>query len=152
MNAIAVRAPSLSALDWKVVDVARRDGRCSIVRYGRIERVARALFGLPITPGLANGRLEALRRFCVRAWYWKLIRDEDTRPAIEAGYAMPDLLEILAHIARRRGFAPRILQHNCSDRAWEAASPSSTTSSPALPALRYPSPCGQSHPQPGSRL
>jgi len=139
-------APSLTALDWKVVDMARLDGRRSIAEPGQIARLARVLFGVPAAPRLANRRLEALRRFCVRAWYWKLIRADDTRPAIDAGYAMPDLLEILGHIAHQRGFAPRIIEHTHSNRDWKAASPNSLLSSPALPAPRHPSPRGQSHP------
>jgi len=39
---------SLSSLDWKVVDLARRDGRRSLLLPGRIARMARALFGWPM--------------------------------------------------------------------------------------------------------
>ena len=59
----------------------------------------RDFFGLPITRNLANEKLEALRRFCVRAWYWDLIRGRDVRAVIEAGYTSVDVFQILAHVA-----------------------------------------------------
>lgn len=141
---VAYPGGSLSSLDWKVVDLARRDGRRSLLPPGRIARLARPLFGWPIASPLANPRLEALRRFCVRAWHWNLIRIHDMLLVSDMGYSIADLCAILAHVARRRGFAPRILRHNSSDRDWSAVSPRSLAFSPALPAPRCPPRCGQS--------
>jgi hypothetical protein len=135
---------SLSSLDWKVVDLARRDGRRSILQPGRVERFVHALFGRPIALPLADHRLEALRRFCVRAWHWTLIRVEDTRLAVEAGYTTADPSEILSHIGRCRGVIPSIDRHNQSDRDWTAVAPCSLAYSPALPAPFFPSRRGQS--------
>ena len=109
MNAIALKLEcSLTDLEWKVVEIARADGPRSIEPDGRLTKFLREFFGLPIARKLANDRLEALRRFCVRAWFWDLIRGRDVRAVIEAGYTSVDLFQILAHIAGYRGVAPTI--------------------------------------------
>ena len=109
MNAIALKQGcSLSDLDWRVVEIARMDGPRSIKPDGSFTRFCRNFFGLPIARKLANERLEALRRFCVRAWYWDLIPTSDMRILVEAGYSTPDAFQILRHVARSRGFAPAI--------------------------------------------
>lgn len=92
---------------------------------------------------LANPRLEALRRFCVRAWHWNLIRIQDMLLVSETGYPIADLCAIVAHVARCRGLVPCILRHNSSDGDWSAVSPRSLVFSPALPAPRCPTPRGQ---------
>ena len=112
MNAIAQnQGCSLTKLDWTVVEIARTDGPRSIDPDGRSARFLRAFFGLPIARRLASERAEALRRFCVRAWHWSLIPSSDVRPLIDAGYTKVDVLEIVTHVARRRGFTPS-LQEN----------------------------------------
>ena len=109
MNAIALKLEcSLTDLEWKVVDIARADGPRSIKPDGRLTKFLREFFGLPIARKLANEKLEALRRFCVRAWFWDLIRGRDVRALIEAGYTSVDLFQILAHVAGYRGFTPTI--------------------------------------------
>lgn len=109
MNAIALKQGcSLSSVDWRVVEIARMDGPRSIHPDGPFTRFCRDFFGLPIARTLANDRLEALRRFCVRAWYWDLIRTGDVRSLIEAGYSILDAFQILAHVARYRGFTPSL--------------------------------------------
>ena len=107
MNAIALnQGCSLTDFDWKVVEVARRDGPLSINPDGPRARFLRNFFGMSIARGLANARAEAFRRFCVRAWHFDLIRIRDLRPVIEAGYSMDDVDRILAHVAGFRGFTP----------------------------------------------
>jgi hypothetical protein len=109
MNAIALKLEcSLTDLEWRVVEIARSDGPRSINPDGRFTKFLRDFFGLPITRKLANEKLEALRRFCVRAWYWDLIRSRDVRTLIEAGYSSVDTFQILAHVAGYRGFTPTI--------------------------------------------
>lgn len=109
MNAIALKLDcSLTALDWQVIEVARMDGPRSINPDGRFTRFLRDFFGLPITRKLASDKLEALRRFCIRAWYWDLVRSRDVRAVMEAGYTSVDVFQILAHIAGFRGFTPTI--------------------------------------------
>ena len=109
MNAIALKLEcSFTDLEWRVIDTARSDGPRSITPDGRLTRLLRNFFGLPMTRELANEKLEALRRFCVRAWFWDLIRSRDVRALIEAGYTSVDVFQILTHVTRYRGFAPTI--------------------------------------------
>src|SRR5690242_19264277 len=99
---------SLSRLEWQVVEMAREDGPRSLNPDGFWTQLSRDLFGLPIARRLANEGLEALRRFCVRAWYWDLIRTSDIKALVAAGYSMANALQILAHVAGYRGFTPSI--------------------------------------------
>jgi hypothetical protein len=109
MNAITLNMESsLTDLDWKVIEMARDDGPRSINPDRAFTRFLQNFFGLPITRKLANESLETLRRFCVRAWYWDLIRTQDMRSLMEAGYSSADAFRILAHVARHRGFTPSI--------------------------------------------
>lgn len=109
MNAMTLKMEcSLTNLDWKVIEMARDDGPRSINPDGRFKWFLRDFFGLPITRKLASEKLEALRRFCVRAWYWDLIRTRDLRALMEAGYTSVDAFQILAHVAGYRGFTPSI--------------------------------------------
>ena len=109
MNAIALKLGcSFTDLEWRVIDTARLDGPRSINPDGRFTRFVRDFFCLPITRKLANDKLEALRRFCVRAWFWDLIRSRDIRAVMEAGYTSADVFQILAHVAGFRGFTPTI--------------------------------------------
>jgi hypothetical protein len=109
MNAMKFRDPdSLTSFDWCVVEVARSDGPRSISRDGRLGRFLRGFFGFSNPRRLANERAEALRRFSVRAWNWDLIRAGDLRPLTDAGYSMVHVEQILAHVARFRGFAPSV--------------------------------------------
>ena len=109
MNAPALKLEcSLTDLEWRVVEIAHSDGPRSINPDGRFTKFLREFFGLPIARKLANEKLESLRRFCVRAWYWDLIRGRDIRSLMEAGYTSADLFQILAHVASYRGFTPAI--------------------------------------------
>ena len=109
MNAIALKLEcSLTNLDWQVIEMARADGPRSINPDGYFTRFLRDFFGLPIARKLANEKLEALRRFCVRAWFWDLIRTREVRALVEAGYTSVDAFQILAHVAGYRGFTPSI--------------------------------------------
>ena len=109
MNAINLTAGcTLNDIEWKVVEIARADGPHSLNPDGRLARFLRGFFGFQIPPGLASERAEALRRFCVRAWYWDLIRTKDLRPLIDAGYSMVNVDQILAHVAGSRGFTPSV--------------------------------------------
>lgn len=109
MNAITLNiGSSLTELDWKVVEMARTDPPRSINPEGHFSRFLRDFFGLPMTRQLANESLEALRRFCVRAWHWDFVRTTDVQALTKAGYSSTDLMRILAHIAGYRGFMPSI--------------------------------------------
>jgi hypothetical protein len=109
MNAITLNeGNTLTKLEWQVVAMARSDGPRSMNPDGRFTRFLREFFGVPVTRKLANERLETLRRFCVRAWYWDVIRAKDLQQFIGAGYSSSALFQILAHVAGYRGFTPSI--------------------------------------------
>lgn len=114
VNSLPHRRPAndagqpLSYLDWKVVEMGRADGPRSLNPEGFLARVSRDLFGLPVATRLANDKLEALRRFSVRAWYWDLIRTADLHALLDAGYSRTHAVEIVAHVAAFRGFSPTI--------------------------------------------
>lgn len=57
----------LSALEWLVVAIARRDRPPSLRRSGRFLRAVQGLFSRPASP-LADDKLEALRRMAVLTW------------------------------------------------------------------------------------
>ena len=102
MSAAATNVPSsLGALEWKVVEVARRDRGRDIDPDSFLARIAHILLGTPLASRLADSRLEALRRFCIRAWHGGTVRTDDVRRLIEAGYSVGDLSRILAHVCSR---------------------------------------------------
>ena len=107
MNATSpIAGRSLTDLEWKIVEIARRDGPRSIKPDEGFARFLRDLFGFPIARGLANERAEALRRFSVGAWYRDRISASDVRPLLAAGYSTAHVARILAHVSGHRGFAP----------------------------------------------
>lgn len=109
MNALTLTQPSsLTDLDWQVVEIARADGPRSLNPDGWVNKFLQDFFGIPPARKLANEKLEALRRFCVRAWYWDLVRSKEIRMLVEAGYSSIDVFRILAHVAGYRGFTPAI--------------------------------------------
>lgn len=105
---LADRHSILSPLEWRVVDMAKGDGPRSLNADGLVASLARNLFGVSVPRGLANERLEALRRFSVRAWHWDLVRTGDLLALLDCGYSPAHALEILAHIAGHRGFSPSV--------------------------------------------
>ena len=103
-----MRRPLLSEVDWIIVEMAKRDGPLSLNPDGIWARVSRFVFGLRVPGQLSAHPQEALRRFAVRAWFWNLIRMADMRRLIEAGYSDVQAMQVLAHIADRRGYSPSI--------------------------------------------
>jgi hypothetical protein len=99
---------SLGPLEWDAIEIARRDGPRSFNPDGWHARIARALFGVEIARPLANKRLEALRRFSVRAWFWDLVRTKDMRAFFDAGYSSNDAWRILSYVSVHRGFLPSV--------------------------------------------
>jgi hypothetical protein len=107
MNAMThIEQQRLSKMDWRVVEMARKDGPRSLNPDGFLARMARILFTIPIPTRLANDELEALRRFSVRAWFWDFVRDSDVQAFLDAGYTMANAQRILAYVAHHRGFTP----------------------------------------------
>jgi len=103
-----IRRPLLSEVDWIVVEMAKRDGPLSLNPDGICAQVSRCVFRLRVPGRLKNHSQEALRQFSVRAWFWNLIRAGDMRRLIQAGYSDVQAMQVLAHIADRRGYSPTI--------------------------------------------
>ncbi|ONF95328.1 hypothetical protein [Sphingomonas jeddahensis] len=59
----------LSALEWAVVVLARRDTLATLREPGRLSVALGNLFGKRPNPRLADPRLEALRRLAVLTWH-----------------------------------------------------------------------------------
>ena len=98
----------LGRYEWDVIEMARHDGPRSLNPNGLLARVLWVLFRVRTKTALKNERLEALRRFSVRAWFWDYVRTKDMRTFLEAGFAWEDAWRILAHVAGERGFMPWI--------------------------------------------
>lgn len=98
----------LGRAEWAVVDHARDDGRGSANPNRLLTRMQALLFGVSSPRPLANARLEALRRFAVKAWYRPELKEGDLRALIEAGFDSNDVWRILAHISARRGTMPEV--------------------------------------------
>lgn len=145
------RQRALTELDWQIVGMARADGPHSLKLDGFWATLARKLFAISLPRPLANEALEALRRFCVRAWYSNMIRPGDVGSLIDAGYSRAAVLQILWHIASHRGCMP-VVQDDLLDIKSGLEGPSAPSARPsgsvhALPAphARSPAPrCGQS--------
>lgn len=93
----------LNGTEWAVIDGARNDGPRSANPNGLVARALRLLFGVNVPRPLTNERLEALRRFAVKAWYRAELKARDMRALFDAGFDSNDAWRVLAHVAARRG-------------------------------------------------
>jgi hypothetical protein len=93
----------LSALEWSVVAVARRDGLGSLREPGRLTSALAGLFGRRGGRRAPNARLEALRRVAVLAWHhgWRVPTSE-LRAFLTAGFSLDQYELVQASIARGR--------------------------------------------------
>jgi len=93
----------LSALEWSVVMLARRDGLSSLREPGPIGVAMAALFGGRQNPKLTDKRLEALRRVAVLAWHhgYQLPKSE-IHAFFEAGFGQDQLETLLASVTHAR--------------------------------------------------
>ena len=98
----------LGRTEWAVVDRARDDSPRSLNPNSLLVRSLRFLFGFEIARPLANERLEALRRFAVKAWHRAELKTRDLRALFEAGFDSNDAWRVLAHVATRRGLMPEV--------------------------------------------
>lgn len=135
--------PGLTALEWKIVRMAKTDGPHGLNPDGLWGRFARRLFGVSFPGPLANEGLEALRRFAVRAWYWNVVRPSELGALIDGGYSRANALQILEHIAAQRGCLPTVQDNliNLGSGLEATLAPCLRASRPdrALPAPRSPS-------------
>ena len=110
MNAVTTIAPQRRAgMDWQVIDMARKDGPRSLNPDRIVARLARNLLGISLPRRLSNDRLEALRRFSVRAWFWDFVPAGEVQDFLDAGFTVTDAERILAYVAHHRGFTPSLL-------------------------------------------
>ncbi|KAB1085356.1 hypothetical protein F4V91_02230 [Neorhizobium galegae] len=109
-NAATVRpaAYALSSLERGVVMLSLSDPRISIRSLGRVERSFRLVFGGKRINPLADGHLEALRRFAVS---YRLDRgvghDREIAIAHEAGLAPDELAAVRLIVDRHVRSSPR---------------------------------------------
>lgn len=104
---VAPPARPLSALEWSVIAVARRDRLSSLSEPGPLSRALGSLFGRARSSRLADPRLEALRRFAVHAWHggYQLPLTE-LKALIAAGFSREQAEAALASIAVARANRP----------------------------------------------
>lgn len=96
----------LSALEWSVVMLARRDGLSTLREPGPIGLAMAALFGGRQNPRLTDERLEALRRFSVLAWHHGYhVPKSATRELLAAGFGEDQLETLLASVTHARAAA-----------------------------------------------
>jgi hypothetical protein len=88
--------------DWRIVDLARRDGPSGLICAEALPLLAARFFGLAHPQPLANERMEALRLFSARAWYRGTIRIEDFDRLFAAGFSQEQAEEVLNHVGRVR--------------------------------------------------
>ncbi len=60
--------PVLTELERSVIGIARQDGLATLRQPGRLSRWLGLVFGVRISPQLADPKLEALRRIAVLSW------------------------------------------------------------------------------------
>lgn len=60
--------PVLTELERSVIGIARQDGMATLRQPGRLSRWLGLVFGVRISPQLADPKLEALRRIAVLSW------------------------------------------------------------------------------------
>ena len=85
-QADATPATRLSALEWSVVALARKDRLASLRPEGTLATALRMLFREP-NPVLADARLEALRRMAVLSWrYGYTVPSSEVKAFLTAGF------------------------------------------------------------------
>jgi hypothetical protein len=98
---IEPRRASLTALEWSVVALARRDTLSSLDRPGRLATALSTVFGKSRgNPRLADSKLEALRRMAV--WSWRrgvALPANELRAFLAAGFSTAQYETLLASIA-----------------------------------------------------
>ncbi|MCT8000399.1 hypothetical protein NZL82_00735 [Sphingomonas sanguinis] len=87
-GASAIRPDArLSALEWQVVALARRDRIASLRAPGKLSRALGSIFGETRNPRLADPSLEALRRMAVLSWHHGYsVPSHEVRAFLAAGY------------------------------------------------------------------
>lgn len=93
----------LSALEWLVVTMARKDRLSSLREPGRISVAMGVLFGTRPNPRLADPKLEALRRLAVFAWHHGFaVPVSAAKNFLAVGYTSDQYETMLASISAAR--------------------------------------------------
>jgi hypothetical protein len=93
-------AQTLTALEWSVVALARRDSLGSLRRPGRLSVALGGVFGTRHNPRLADEKLEALRRMAVLAWHrGYVIAKSELQAFLAAGFSMDQYEAMMASIS-----------------------------------------------------
>ena len=80
--------PVLTELERSVIGIARQDGLSTLRQPGRLSRWLGLLFGIRISPQLADPKLEALRRIAVLSWrHGYSVPAVELRAFLAAGYS-----------------------------------------------------------------
>jgi hypothetical protein len=100
----AAAAHPLSALELRIVGLARQDGLDSLRPQRKRGWLARLILGpTPPSAMLANEQLEALRRLAVRAWqHGYTLPVSALKEAHAAGYSMAQIGAVIDTINRTR--------------------------------------------------
>ena len=94
------REAGLSALEWSVVALARRDTLGSLRQPGRVSVALGGLFGTRHNPRLADGKLEALRQMAVLAWHrGYAVAKSAVQAFLAAGYTVDQYETMMASIS-----------------------------------------------------
>lgn len=97
----------LTALEWSVVAIARKDSRASLRQPGRIAIALRALFNQR-NPKLADERLEALRRMAVLTWQdGYTVPSREVRAFLAAGFTPGQYETMVDSIGAAKAHRPR---------------------------------------------
>jgi hypothetical protein len=97
------KSAGLSALEWSVVALARRDRVSSLGEPGRIATAMGRLFGTGNNPRLADPRLEALRRLAVLAWHHGyVVPKSEIKNFLSAGFTLDQFETMLKSISSER--------------------------------------------------
>lgn len=98
--------PVLTEMERSVIGIARHDGLATLRQPGRASRLLGFLFGVRISPQLADPKLEALRRIAVLSWKRGYsIASAEVKAFLAAGYS-PAFYELVVDTiasARRGG-------------------------------------------------
>ena len=99
--------PFFNPLEWSVIRLARADSISTLRPAGRIRRFFSWLMGRTGEPGLANEKLEALRRMAVLSWHYGFtVPGDDVANFISAGFS-PDQYELMVRSIRAAVGAPQ---------------------------------------------
>jgi len=108
----AAQPAELTAREWSIAYLARKDGMGSIRPDTPLRRAFRTIFGIARANPLSDGRLEALRRMAVLSWrHGYNVASSDIRDFLAAGYSERQYETLVGRIraegAAQRGKAAR---------------------------------------------